>query len=82
MIVDAILLARAGRAGGVAPAVFNAANEQAVALFLERRITFNDISRAIGSALDTLAAGTAASRDAVLAADADARRHVRSLFSC
>jgi len=72
----------AGRAGGVAPAVFNAANEQAVALFLERRITFNDIARAIDSALDTLAAGPAESRDAVLAADAEARRHVRSLFSC
>ena len=72
----------AGRAGGVAPAVFNGANEQAVALFLERRITFNDIARAIDSALDTLAAGPAESRDAVLAADAEARRHVRSLFPC
>ena len=72
----------AGRAGGVAPAVFNAANEQAVALFLERRITFNDIARAIASALETVKAGPAESRDAVLAADSEARRHVRSLFSC
>ena len=72
----------AGRAGGVAPAVFNAANEQAVALFLERRITFNDIARAIASALETVTAGPAESRDAVLAADSRARRHVRSLFSC
>ena len=72
----------AGRAGGAAPAVFNAANEQAVALFLEGRITFTDIARAIRSALDTLAGGLGGSRDAVLAADADARRHVRGFFSC
>lgn len=72
----------AGRAGGTAPAVFNAANEQAVALFLEGRITFTDIARAIGSALDALAASPSGTRDAVLAADADARRHVRRLFSC
>ncbi|MDF2771670.1 MAG: 1-deoxy-D-xylulose 5-phosphate reductoisomerase [Geminicoccaceae bacterium] len=72
----------AGRAGGTAPAVFNAANEQAVALFLDGRITFTDIARAIGSALDALAASPSGSRDVVLAADADARRHVRRLFSC
>ena len=72
----------AGRAGGAAPAVFNAANEQAVALFLEGRITFTDIARAIRSALDTVAGSPGGSRDAVLAADADARRHVRGLFSC
>src|SRR4029079_2253872 len=45
---------QAGRAGGAAPAVFNAANEQAVALFLEGRITFVDIASAIDSALETL----------------------------
>ena len=72
----------AGRAGGAAPAVFNAANEQAVALFLEGRITFTDIARAIRSALDTIAGSPGGSRDAVLAADAHARRHVRGLFSC
>jgi 1-deoxy-D-xylulose-5-phosphate reductoisomerase len=72
----------AGRTGGTAPAIFNAANEQAVALFLEGRITFTDIARAIGSALDALAASPSGSRDAVLAVDAEARRHVRRLFSC
>lgn len=41
----ALGLARAaGEAGGTAPAVFNAANEVAVALFLERRIGFTDIA--------------------------------------
>jgi 1-deoxy-D-xylulose-5-phosphate reductoisomerase len=73
---------QAGRAGGAAPAVFNAANEQAVALFLEGRITFVDIASAIESALETLGDTAGGSREAVLAVDSEARRHVRRLFSC
>ena len=73
---------QAGRAGGAAPAVFNAANEQAVALFLEGRITFIDIASAIESALETLGDTAGGSRDALLAVDSEARRHVRRLFSC
>ena len=42
----------AGRAGGSLPAVLNAANEQAVALFLEERIDFLDIPRLIEQACD------------------------------
>ena len=72
----------AGRRGGAAPAVFNAANEQAVALFLEGRITFIDIATSIDSALDTLSDAESGTREALLAVDADARRHVRSLYSC
>jgi len=37
----------AGRAGGSMPAVLNAANEQAVALFLEEKIAFLDIPKVI-----------------------------------
>ena len=37
----------AGRAGGTMPAVLNAANEQAVAMFLEERIQFLDIPKLI-----------------------------------
>ncbi len=37
----------AGKAGGSMPAVLNAANEQAVALFLEEKIKFLDIPRCI-----------------------------------
>jgi 1-deoxy-D-xylulose-5-phosphate reductoisomerase len=73
---------QAGRSAGAAPAVFNAANEQAVALFLEGRITFNDIASAIGAALDALGDTASGSREALLAVDAEARRHVRRLFSC
>ncbi|MDY7016205.1 MAG: tetratricopeptide repeat protein, partial [Cyanobacteriota bacterium] len=37
----------AGRAGGLMPAVLNAANEQAVALFLDEKIGYLDIARCI-----------------------------------
>ncbi len=73
---------QAGRAGGAAPAVFNAANEAAVALFLEGAIRFGDIPRAIESALDRLASADGGSREAILSADARARRHVQELFRC
>ena len=42
----------AGRAGGSMPAVLNAANEQAVALFLEEKIQFLDIPKVIEAACD------------------------------
>jgi 1-deoxy-D-xylulose-5-phosphate reductoisomerase len=73
---------RAGRAGGAAPAVFNAANEQAVALFLDGAIRFGDIARAIDGALSRHGTAPSGSRDAILAADALARRHVQEMFTC
>jgi 1-deoxy-D-xylulose-5-phosphate reductoisomerase len=39
-----------GRKGGTLPAVFNAANEVAVAAFLAGRIGFNDIARLLDAA--------------------------------
>jgi 1-deoxy-D-xylulose-5-phosphate reductoisomerase len=72
----------AGRQGGAAPAVFNAANERAVALFLDGSLGLLDIPRAIESALASLAGAPAGSRDALLAADAAARRHVTDRFAC
>jgi 1-deoxy-D-xylulose-5-phosphate reductoisomerase len=73
---------QAGRLGGAAPAVFNAANEQAVALFLEGTIRFADISRAIESALGRYSSAPSGSREAILDADAVTRRHVQELFRC
>jgi 1-deoxy-D-xylulose-5-phosphate reductoisomerase len=72
----------AGRHGGAAPAVFNAANEAAVALFTSGCIRFGDIARSIGSALDAFGGWPARTREEVLAADAAARRHVRDMFRC
>jgi 1-deoxy-D-xylulose-5-phosphate reductoisomerase len=73
---------QAGRHGGAAPAVFNAANEQAVALFLEGAVRFADIPRAIESALGRFSGAPAGTREAILDADAAARRHVQELFRC
>ena len=72
----------AGRLGGAAPAVFNAANECAVARFLQGKIGFSDIPRAIDSSLSHLADLPSMTRDELLAADAAARRHVEEMFKC
>jgi 1-deoxy-D-xylulose-5-phosphate reductoisomerase len=72
----------AGRKGGAAPAVYNAANEQAVALFLEGGFSFHDIPRAIESALAALGSLPGETREALRAADAAARQHVSELFVC
>jgi 1-deoxy-D-xylulose-5-phosphate reductoisomerase len=69
----------AGRAGGTMPAVMNAANEQAVALFLEEQIHFLDIPRLIDVVCDRHKADLTAdpSLDDVLAVDAWSREAVR-----
>jgi 1-deoxy-D-xylulose-5-phosphate reductoisomerase len=63
----------AGRAGGTAPAVFNAANEVAVAAFLEGAIPFGRISETIDRVLDSHTPGRASSVEAVREADRWAR---------
>jgi 1-deoxy-D-xylulose-5-phosphate reductoisomerase len=63
----------AGRQGGTAPAVFNAANEVAVAAFLAGAVPFMGIADVIERALDACAAGPADSLETVLAADTRAR---------
>ncbi|HYM50150.1 MAG TPA: 1-deoxy-D-xylulose-5-phosphate reductoisomerase [Candidatus Limnocylindrales bacterium] len=76
----AVSLARdAGRRGGSAPAVLNAANEAAVALFLSGRIRFPDIVSLVEAALSAMPAATEDSLDALVNADTWARRHVREL---
>ena len=72
----------AGRTGGAAPAVFNAANEQAVALFLDGRLRFSDIPNAVAAALEVLSDQAGDSREAILAADAAARRLVLERYRC
>ncbi len=61
-------------AGGTAPAVLNAANEIAVEAFLGTRLPFNAIARVIADTLDAVPARRAEDLEAVLAADAQARR--------
>jgi 1-deoxy-D-xylulose-5-phosphate reductoisomerase len=62
-------------AGGSAPAVLNAANEVAVSSFLQGRIAFLSIPALVEDTLAALPATPAISIDALLAADAAARRH-------
>ena len=62
--------------GGTAPAVLNAANEQAVALFLKERIRFVDIPRVVETALGKLARAVQPSYEILVEADAEARRLV------
>jgi len=70
-----LALAReAARAGGTAPAVLNAANEVAVAAFLEGRLNFSGIAAVIEAVVRDCPAGPAEDLDSVLAADAEARR--------
>ena len=71
----------AGRAGGTAPAVFNAANEVAVAEFLAGRAPFGGIARAIADALARWPGGPVRVLDDVRQADAWARRAAHESLS-
>jgi len=62
--------------GGAAPVVLNAANEIAVAAFLDRRLTFTEIPELIESALADVPAGELESIEACVAIDAETRRRV------
>ncbi len=62
------------REGGTAPAILNAANEVAVAHFLDGRVRFTDIARIVEKTLVGIASEEAASLDVLAAADARARR--------
>jgi 1-deoxy-D-xylulose-5-phosphate reductoisomerase len=68
------LALEAGRAGGTAPCVLNAADEVAVAAFLEGRIGFPAIAAAIESVLEQMPALSVTHFDDLFAVDAEARR--------
>jgi 1-deoxy-D-xylulose-5-phosphate reductoisomerase len=68
----------AGRAGGTAPAVFNAANEVAVAAFLEGQMPFGGITDVIERTLGDHVQGPASSLAAVREADRWARAQARA----
>ena len=74
----AVALAReAAGLGGTAPAILNAANEEAVGLFLDGRLRFVDLIPAVRSAVSTATRDGEVSLPAVMRADAWARAHVR-----
>ena len=65
--------------GGTAPAVLNAANEIAVAAYLEERIGFLQIPEVIGETLERHERREASDLETVLAADAWAREEAQKL---
>ena len=69
-----MLAYQALRAAGTAPAIMNAANEVAVAAFLDRQISFLSIPRVIKAVMDALPVSKVDCLDDVLGADAEARR--------
>ncbi|AFY75715.1 MAG: 1-deoxy-D-xylulose-5-phosphate reductoisomerase [Hydrococcus sp. C42_A2020_068] len=71
----------AGKAGGAMPAVLNAANEQAVALFLEKKIKFLEIPRTIEAVCDRFSTHNKATPtlEDILEADRWARQEVLAL---
>lgn len=73
----------AGRAGGCLPAVLNAANEEAVALFLDEKIKFLDIPKLIEKTCDRFDSQNVKNPnlDDILEADAWGRRSVIELAS-
>ena len=71
----ALKLARcAMQAGGTAPTLLNAANEIAVAAFLQQQIKFTQISQVVEHTLNQIAYAQADTLEAILAADQHARR--------
>ena len=74
---------RAGEAGGIAPAAFNAANEECVAAFLNGNLPFLGISLVLGVVIEDVLAGTNnIPRDVedVIEAETLARRQARRLI--
>ncbi|SFO85918.1 1-deoxy-D-xylulose 5-phosphate reductoisomerase [Geodermatophilus dictyosporus] len=79
----AVRLARAaGEAGGVVPALYNAANEEAVAAFLAGRLRFPDVVGLVARTLDDAPdLGAPTCVDDVLAAERWARQHARAALA-
>ena len=67
-------------AGGAATAILNAANEEVVAAFLDRRIPYLAIAATLDRVLQRLAGQPAESLEDLTAADAAARRVARELI--
>jgi len=81
-VFPALNLARqAGEAGGVLPAVLNAANEVAVQAFLDGQIPFVEIWRLVQNAMERHSNLAGPSLDDIIRADKEAREFVRSALS-
>lgn len=75
------LAIEAGTTGGTLPAVMNAANEVAVAAFLEKQIGYLDIARLVEQAMEHAAVQPATSIEQLLEVDSETRAYVRGLIA-
>lgn len=69
------------REGGTAPCVMSAANEAAVAMFLQHRLGYNQIYDSVLAAVESIEIVRKPDLEAILAADEAARVFVREHFS-
>lgn len=67
--------------GGTASAVLNAANEVAVAAFLQQQLSFQGIFSLVTDCLNTIPVAQATTLDSLMQADASARMHASQLIS-
>ena len=75
------LARRAGETGGTLPAVMNAANEIAVAGFLDRQVRFPDIWQIVGEVMNRHTSVAHPDLDAILQADQWARKEARGMLN-
>lgn len=81
-LFPSLMLAReAFQAGGTATAIFNAANEEAVAAFLAGQLSFQGIFTVVAEALHSIASQPASELEVVMMADKEARHCARHLIN-
>ena len=71
----------AGRTGGSMPTVYNAANEEAVALFIDGKIGFTDITDAIKGAMESHELIEDPTVEEILSVEREARNSVKGRFN-
>ena len=64
--------------GGTAPVLVNGANEAAVAMFLNGKISFTDIGEIVWNVMQDIQIGSADTLDSILSADLAAREYANS----
>ncbi|MBS3976519.1 MAG: 1-deoxy-D-xylulose-5-phosphate reductoisomerase [Syntrophomonadaceae bacterium] len=70
----------AGNTGGMAPVILNAANEEAVNLFLSRKIRYLDIQKIVAEALEKISSHAAIDLETIIGTDAETRRWVQEYW--
>ena len=72
------LAKKAGREGGILPTVFNSADEAAVELFMDRKLSYLEISEAIAYAMEKIKNIQNPSLEEIMLADKEARQIVKA----